>query len=54
MQKDLTDATSAGVSGTPTFVLGRTSANGLDGVRLVGAQPYAIFDAKLKDLLAAK
>jgi protein-disulfide isomerase len=52
MQKDLTDATSVGVSGTPTFVIGRTSANGLDGVRLVGAQPYAVFDAKLQELLA--
>jgi protein-disulfide isomerase len=54
MQKDLTDATSVGVSGTPTFVIGRTSANGIDGVRLVGAQPYAVFDAKLQELLAAK
>jgi protein-disulfide isomerase len=53
-QQDVADATSAGVSGTPTFVIGRTSASGLDGIRLVGAQPYAVFDAKLKDLLAAK
>ena len=52
LQKDLTDATSVGVSGTPTFVIGRTSADGLDGVRLVGAQPFAVFDAKLKELLA--
>jgi protein-disulfide isomerase len=52
LQKDRTDATSVGVSGTPTFVIGRTSANGLDGVRFVGAQPYAAFDAKLKELLA--
>jgi protein-disulfide isomerase len=52
MQKDMTDATSVGVSGTPTFVIGKTSASGLDGVRVVGAQPYSIFDAKLKELLA--
>jgi protein-disulfide isomerase len=52
MQKDLTDATSVGVSGTPTFVIGRTAAAGLDGVRIVGAQPYSVFDAKLKELLA--
>jgi protein-disulfide isomerase len=51
-QKDLTDATSVGVSGTPTFVIGRTSATGLDGVRIVGAQPFSVFDAKLKELLA--
>jgi len=52
IQKDLADAASAGVSGTPTFIIGRTSANGLDGVRLVGAQPFAVFDARLKELLA--
>ena len=52
MQKDLTDAASVGVSGTPTFVIGKTGATGLDGVRIVGAQPYAVFDAKLKELLA--
>jgi protein-disulfide isomerase len=51
MQRDLTDATSVGVSGTPTFVIGKTSGNGLDGVRIVGAQPYAAFDTKLKELL---
>jgi protein-disulfide isomerase len=52
MQKDLTEGSGAGVSGTPSFVIGRTSATGLDGVRLVGAQPYAVFDGKLKELLA--
>lgn len=52
LQKDLADAASIGVSGTPTFVIGLTGAEGVDGVRLVGAQPYQVFDAKLKDLLA--
>src|SRR5262245_645182 len=52
MQKDMTDATSVGVSGTPTFVIGKTSANGLDGVRLVGAQQYPRVDAKLKEMMA--
>lgn len=50
-QKDLTDATAVGVSGTPTFVVGKTNGASLDGVRIVGAQPYAVFDAKLKELL---
>jgi protein-disulfide isomerase len=52
LQKDLNEGQSVGVSGTPSFVIGRTSATGLDGVRLVGAQPFAAFDAKLKELLA--
>jgi protein-disulfide isomerase len=51
LQKDLNEGQSVGVSGTPSFVIGRTSANGLDGIRLVGAQPFAAFDARLKELL---
>lgn len=54
LQKDMSEAAAAGVSGTPSFVIGRTRAGGLDGVRLVGAQPYAAFDSRLKELLAGK
>jgi protein-disulfide isomerase len=54
IQKDLSEGSAAGIQGTPSFVIGKTSANGLDGVRFVGAQPYAQFDAKLKELLATK
>jgi len=49
--KDMSDAEAAGVNGTPTFVIGRTVGQEVDGVRMVGAQPYATFDAKLKALL---
>ena len=42
-----------GVNGTPTFVIGRSNPNGIDGPVLVGALPYAQFDAKLKALLAS-
>jgi protein-disulfide isomerase len=49
--KDMADAEAAGVNGTPTFVIGRTVGKEVDGVRVVGAQPYATFDAKLKALL---
>jgi protein-disulfide isomerase len=41
-----------GVGGTPTFVLGRTTATTLEGPVIVGAVPYAQFDTKLKELLA--
>ena len=51
MKKDFRDGRKVGVSGTPTFVIGRTSATGFEGVRLVGAQPYRVFDARLKGLL---
>jgi len=40
------------VEGTPTFVLGRTSPQGVDGILIVGAQPFAAFDGKIKEMLA--
>jgi predicted DsbA family dithiol-disulfide isomerase len=54
LQQDQTDATAAGVSGTPSFVIGLTSAKGIDGALVVGAQPYSVFDDKLKMLLASR
>lgn len=53
IQKDTADAGLIGITGTPTFVIGRTIATGLDGVRFVGAQPYAAFEARFKELLGA-
>jgi protein-disulfide isomerase len=55
IQNDIADGTAAGVDGTPSFVIGRSSASGLvDGVRVAGAQPYSVFEAKFKELLTAK
>jgi len=51
IQRDIADASAAGITGTPSFVIGRTTAKGLDGTRLVGAQPFPAFDARLKALL---
>lgn len=51
IQKDIRDAHSAGVTGTPSFLIGRTAARGLEGVRLVGAQPLAAFEARFTELL---
>ena len=44
IQRDIAEAGSAGISGTPTFVLGRASEGAIEGIRIVGAQPYAAFD----------
>jgi protein-disulfide isomerase len=43
-----------GVSGTPTFVIGKTEPNSVQGSMVVGAFPYVVFDAKLKELSQAK
>ena len=52
IQEDVKEAHSIGIIGTPGFVLGRTSNGTLEGIKVVGAQPFALFDAKIKELLA--
>jgi protein-disulfide isomerase len=53
INKQVAEGTAAGVSGTPSFIIGKVENGQLDGVRLVGAMPYASFDAKIQELLAA-
>jgi protein-disulfide isomerase len=52
IKQDMDDGRAASVEGTPSFVLGPTSSQGLDGILIVGAQPFAAFDAKIKEMLA--
>src|SRR4051812_8445944 len=52
IEAETAEGTRIGVSGTPTFVVGRTTPTGIEGPILVGALPYAQFDARLKGLLA--
>lgn len=52
IKKDTADANTLGISGTPSFVIGKTSTDQMDGVRIVGAVPYSVFDSNIKDLLA--
>jgi protein-disulfide isomerase len=52
IQADMTEALSLGLTGTPTFVVGRTTPSGVEGPMIVGAVQYARFDAALKQLLA--
>lgn len=54
IMQDLNDGRAVGIEGTPSFVLGRTSPQGVDGILVVGAQPFAAFDAKIKEMLAQK
>lgn len=51
IQAELQEGAKLGIDGTPTFVIGRTTPGGIDGPMIVGALPYAQFDAKLKELL---
>lgn len=52
VKKDIADGSAAGASGTPTFVIGKSTSNGeIDGDLVVGAQPYAAFQAVIDPLL---
>jgi predicted DsbA family dithiol-disulfide isomerase len=54
VQTDVMEAMKIGASGTPTFVIGKSTPDGVDGELVVGAQPYPMFDQKLKELGSAK
>jgi protein-disulfide isomerase len=54
IQKDTADAGTLGISGTPSFVVGKTAKEEIAGVRIVGAVPYTVFDSTIKDLLSSK
>lgn len=52
VKKDIADGTAAGASGTPTFLIGKSTSNGkIDGDLVVGAQPFAAFQAVIDPLL---
>jgi len=52
VQTDVLEAMKIGAEATPTFVIGKSTPEGVDGELLVGAYPYAAFEKKLKDLEA--
>jgi protein-disulfide isomerase len=54
VQTDVMEAMRIGANGTPSFVIGKSTPEGVDGELVVGALPYSMFDAKLKELQAAK
>ena len=52
VKKDIADGSSAGASGTPTFLIGKSTSDGkIDGDLLIGAQPFAAFQAVIDPLL---
>jgi len=50
VQTDVMEAMKLGATGTPTFVIGKSTPEGVDGELMIGALPYPMFDAKLKEL----
>jgi protein-disulfide isomerase len=48
VQNDVMEAMKLGANGTPTFVVGKSTPEGVDGEVMVGAMPFQMFDEKLK------
>lgn len=51
VQKDAADAAALRLNGTPSFVLGKTASDKIDGVVLAGALPFSSFDAAIQQML---
>lgn len=53
VDKDLAEAQKVGASGTPTWFLGKTTSNdSVDGVIMVGAQPFSTFKTAIDQALS--
>lgn len=52
IQQDIDEAHSVSITGTPTFVLGKTTTGEFEGFRMVGAQAFRAFEARIKEILA--
>jgi len=50
IESDILEAFKIGADGTPAFVIGKSTPDGVEGELVVGAYPYATFAQKLKDL----
>ena len=49
VESDVSEAMKLGANGTPAFIIGKSSGDGVDGELVVGAMPYSMFDQKLRD-----
>lgn len=49
--KDSAEAAKLGISGTPSFVIAKTTKDELHGLKVVGALPYTAFEAYINDAL---
>jgi protein-disulfide isomerase len=47
IQQDILDGRRAGISGTPSFVIGRVRDNAVEGPLIAGSMPYSVFEQAL-------
>lgn len=51
IKAEITEASAQGITGTPSFIIGKSNGRMLEGALLVGAMPYVVFEQKLNELL---
>jgi protein-disulfide isomerase len=54
IDRDMAAGIQLGVNGTPTFFVGRTAPDAIEAQRIVGAQPFQVFDTQIKALLGER
>jgi protein-disulfide isomerase len=54
IQKGIADAGTVGISGTPSFVIGKTATDAIDGDRVVGAVPESVFETEIQKFTTGK
>jgi protein-disulfide isomerase len=52
VESSVRDAQARGITGTPTFVLGATEEDYVEGIIIVGAQPFSSFKAQIDLMLS--
>ena len=54
IRNDMEQADAQGVNSTPSFLIGRSRGDSVEGELMVGAQPYPTFETRIKALLEAR
>ncbi|MGA8541795.1 MAG: thioredoxin domain-containing protein, partial [Terriglobales bacterium] len=54
IEKGMADAGTVGISATPSFVIGKTTKDSLDGDRVVGAVPASVFESEIQKFITAR
>jgi len=54
VQSDVMEAMRIGATGTPAFVIGKSTPEGVDGELMLGAMPIVSFEEKMKSIEKGK
>ncbi len=54
IQNDMQVASSLQINGTPSFLVGKSTGGEVSGVFIVGAQPFSVFEARLREIETAR